>query len=78
MLIDVVYLERICRTRNMARYYRLSVAETLFGDWVVIREWGRIGRRGQSREQCATTREAAEALVARHTATRLRRGYCET
>lgn len=78
MLIDVVYLERICRTRNMARYYRLSVAETLFGEWAVIREWGRIGRRGQSREECAFTQEAAEALFARHAATRLRRGYRET
>lgn len=78
MFNDAIYLERIDRTRNMARYYRMSVAETLFGDWAVIREWGRIGRRGQSREECATTREAAEALVSRHAATRLRRGYCET
>ncbi len=73
-----LYLERIDRTRNMARYYRLSVMETLFGEWAVIREWGRIGRRGQSREECATTREAAEALVARHPATPLHRGYRET
>ena len=30
----------------MARYYRLSVVETLFGDWAMVREWGRIGGGG--------------------------------
>lgn len=40
------YLERIDHARNMARYYRLSVVKTLFGEWAMVREWGRIGRRG--------------------------------
>lgn len=35
MFTEAVYLERICRTRKMARYYRLSAVETLFGDWAV-------------------------------------------
>jgi predicted DNA-binding WGR domain protein len=36
-------LNGIDRTGNMARYYRLSVAENLFGEWVMIRKCGRIG-----------------------------------
>jgi len=32
------YLERIDRARNMSRHYRLSVVETLFGDWATVSE----------------------------------------
>jgi predicted DNA-binding WGR domain protein len=70
-----VYLERIDRTRNMARYYRLSIAETLFGHWTMIREWGRIGSRGQSREHWCRSRDEAVALLEDHRQSRTRRGY---
>jgi predicted DNA-binding WGR domain protein len=33
--------------RNMARYYAISVEQTLFGDWALVRDWGRIGQVGQ-------------------------------
>lgn len=41
-------LRRIDVARNMRRYYRLSVQRDLFGRACLIREWGRIGARGQS------------------------------
>lgn len=75
MTTKEIYLERIDRAKNMARYYRLSVAKTLFGEWVMIREWGRIGSRGQSREHCCGSPDEAQALVKSHTAERLKRGY---
>lgn len=69
------YLERIDRARNMARYYRLSVVETLFGDWAMLREWGRIGSRGQSRaEWCVSEDDALRRLDERRRE-RQRRGY---
>ncbi len=68
-------LERIDRARNMARYYRLSVVETLFGDWAMVREWGRIGRSGQSREHWCATAEQATSLLGEHFARRIQRGY---
>jgi predicted DNA-binding WGR domain protein len=70
-----VYLERIDQACNMARYYRLSIVETLFGEWVMVREWGRIGSRGQSREHCCSSPDQAGALLEAHRAQRLRRGY---
>lgn len=70
-----VYLERIEPAENMARYYRLSVTETLFGGWAMTREWGRIGRRGQSLEQWCETRPDAVALLERHRTDRIKRGY---
>lgn len=75
MFNEPVYLERICRTRNMARFYRLSAVETLFGDWAVVREWGRIGRRGQTREFSCDSPQAAAVLLGREMRGRLRRGY---
>jgi predicted DNA-binding WGR domain protein len=32
------------RTNSGARFYRVEVAETLFGDYTVSREWGPRGR----------------------------------
>ncbi len=34
-----------------ARFYRVEVAETLFGDYAVSREWGARGRPGQRRQR---------------------------
>lgn len=59
----------------MARYYRLSVVETLFGEWAMVREWGRIGRAGQSREHWCRSSEQAAAMLEAHQAQRLKRGY---
>ena len=29
--------------RNMARFYTMALQPTLFGEWALLREWGRIG-----------------------------------
>jgi predicted DNA-binding WGR domain protein len=48
----------------MRRFYRLDVQPDLFGEWLLIREWGRIGRAGQERMvPFATAEEAQEALA---------------
>jgi len=44
-----VYLTRRDPSRNLARFYRLLIAPTVFGDWALIREWGRIGSGGQAK-----------------------------
>lgn len=33
----------------MARFYRLTIEPTLFGDVSLVRTWGRIGTRGQEK-----------------------------
>jgi predicted DNA-binding WGR domain protein len=42
-----LYIERTDPTKNMARYYALSIEPTLFGDACLTRRWGRIGAKGQ-------------------------------
>lgn len=72
---DVAYLEKRDATRNMQRYYRVTVVPTLLGEWAMVREWGRIGRRG-GRMECWFS-EAEEAITAAKemAAAKHRRGY---
>ena len=54
-----LYCRRIDPSRNMARYYMLSIETTLFGEVAVARAWGRIGKRGgEKKEMFATETEA--------------------
>ncbi len=73
---DVAYLEKRDPARNMLRYYRVSVTPTLFGEFAMVREWGRIGQRGGSRMECwfASEEEARRSGLAMAEAKR-RRGY---
>lgn len=72
----MVYLERIGGEQNMRRFYRATIAPTLFGDWVLIREWGRIGSPcGQRMEEwCGIEAKALDAMT-RVVAAKRRRGY---
>jgi len=39
-------LQKIDHIENTWRWYILSVQQTLFEEWAVIREWGRLGNEG--------------------------------
>ncbi|MDW9830309.1 WGR domain-containing protein [Sinorhizobium meliloti] len=43
------YVQRIDTTRNMARFYAMSIDPDLFGGSSLVRRWGRIGTRGKER-----------------------------
>ena len=73
--MNTVYLERHDITKNMHRFYRLWVMPTLFGDWALIREWGRVGSPGTVREYWYGDREAAEAEGEKLHREKRRRGY---
>ncbi len=69
------YAERCKSEDNLARYYRLQVRPTLFGEISLTRAWGRIGTRGREKVMTFATEETAareyEAIKRR----KLRRGY---
>ena len=60
----------------LRRYYWVSISPTLFGEFAMVREWGRIGQRGGSRMECwfASEEEALRAGLEMAAAKR-RRGY---
>jgi len=70
-----VDLKRIDPSLNMRRFYRMSVQPDLFGGACLVREWGRIGFRGQMLiEQHPDEGHAVTALM-KLAATKKRRGY---
>jgi len=71
----MIYLTKIDAARNMARFYVLDVQPTLFGEWALLKEWGRIGRGGQSRRATFGQRDEAESALAREYKKRVGRGY---
>lgn len=72
----MIYLEKVCADHGVRRFYRASVAPTLFGEWVLIREWGRIGSpRGQRAEEWFAMQASAATALARLVAAKLRKGY---
>jgi predicted DNA-binding WGR domain protein len=70
-----VYLTRDAETPALARFYRMLLVPTLFGEWVLLREWGRVGAGGTVRAN--TFPNAGAALLALQAITRekLKRGY---
>lgn len=53
-------LTRIDASQNVHRFYRMGIVRGLFGDWSLVREWGRIGQRGQVRVDWYETEAAAK------------------
>lgn len=59
-----IYIERNDATRNMARFYRMSIDLNLFGEICLTRRWGRIGKHGQSIvQQFERERDAVEIFL---------------
>ena len=74
----LAHLHRIDAAANMARFYCIDVAATLFGDVSVLRNWGRIGTHGRTRiETCATVADA-ERAASQTLRQKMRRGYRST
>ncbi len=69
-------LYRIDPDANMARFYALSIQPTLFGEWTLVREWGRMGRKPQYLLNTYQTIELAADATNRMIARKKRRGYC--
>ena len=63
--MTAVVLHRIDPSHNARRYYRLDVQPDLFGGWVLVREWGRIGTWGQGRETPSPTFDEVYAALQR-------------
>ena len=58
------HLQKIVPAKNQYRFYSVSVGQTLFGEWAVVKEWGRIGSKGGQRhtEWHASPERAFDAL----------------
>ena len=68
-------IERRDATRNMARFYALSISPTLFGEVQLTRRWGRIGSVGRSIAQSFAHENDAVATFLDLLRRKRKRGY---
>jgi predicted DNA-binding WGR domain protein len=73
----MAFLTRTDPTRNIDRFYLVQVLSTLFGDWTVLREWGRRGSPGTVLLASYQQRGEAEMAERRNIKRRLQHGYIE-
>lgn len=70
-----MHLTRIEPQANHFRFYRMEIVPGLFGDWGLVREWGRIGGGGRVRtDWFESEAEAKDARFELHMA-KAKRGY---
>jgi predicted DNA-binding WGR domain protein len=62
-------------TRNMARFYHLSIEPTLFGDVALVRAWGRIGTHGRQIIEMHGDDSAAQRAFDKIVLSKRKRGY---
>lgn len=70
-----VYLRRVDPSRNMSRFYAMTIERTLFGEFALVREWGRIGRGGHTKSTVFSSGLDAEYLFNILRFKKCRRGY---
>lgn len=73
--MTAIMLTRIEERHNVKRFYKLDVQPTLFDEWSLVREWGRIGRAGTVRVETHRTRGDADIALALNWTRKLKRGY---
>lgn len=70
-----LHVQRIDATKNMARFYMLSIEPTLFGNISLTRNWGRIGTAGRNRVHLFENEKQALALFLIILREKRRKGY---
>jgi predicted DNA-binding WGR domain protein len=71
----MIKLTRSKPSSNLHRFYAMHIAPTLFGQWGLVAEWGRLGSPGTVREKLFHTQELADAALAKRFRAKIRRGY---
>ena len=71
----MILLIRKEQEKNIARFYLIQVVPGLFGQWAVLREWGRLGYSGQVRRDWYCDENAARLASEGLLEQKLNRGY---
>jgi predicted DNA-binding WGR domain protein len=71
----MMFLTRADPARNIDRFYFIDITPTLFGEWAVLREWGRRGSPGTVRLDSYRRRDEAQIAVRRVIKRRRQHGY---
>ena len=72
-----LYLRRVDESRNMWWFYKFCLQPTLFGEVMLVRNWGRVGTNGQVKFETFEAAEDAEKVLNRIERSKRRRGYVD-
>jgi predicted DNA-binding WGR domain protein len=73
--VNTVILYRIDESKRMHRFYCMDVQPDLFGQWCLMREWGRIGSSGRTSSLPFATPQEAWAALDKQRRIKERKGY---
>jgi predicted DNA-binding WGR domain protein len=73
----MAFLIRTDPVKKLNRFYIARLAPSLFGDWTLLREWGRSGSPGTVRVRSFERFDDAQKAQRRAIKRRLRHGYTE-
>ena len=71
----MIRLTRSDPSRNMHRFYAMQLSPTLFGEWALVAEWGRIGSPGKVRRRAFQTEQLAQTALIKSIRAKIRPGY---
>jgi predicted DNA-binding WGR domain protein len=74
-MMNRIYLVRHDAAKNMHRFYQLYVAPGVFGDWSLVREWGRVGSPGTVRKDWFDREEEAVTASVKLSHAKQKKGY---
>ena len=75
VLPRLLHLRRIDPVYKMRRYYRMAIQSDLFGKSSLVREWGRIGSRGQMMVETRPDQGQAVNALLKLAQAKQRKGY---
>ena len=64
MMEFAIHLEACDPARNIWRSYSITAGQDLFGDWIVVLNYGRISARGTTKTVLLSDEESCAALCA--------------
>lgn len=70
-----IYLERHDPDKNLHRFYQMFVTPGIFGDWSLVREWGRVGSPGTVRKDWFDSDEQAITAELDLVSAKQKKGY---
>jgi len=73
--MNQIYLEFHQDAENKHRFYQMFVLPTLFDDWSLVREWGRIGSPGTIKKDWFKTQTLADEALQKISQEKLNKGY---
>lgn len=71
----MIRLVRTVAKQNMARFYLIQIVPGLFGNWGLMREWGRIGYPGSVKLEWFQAEDEARRASETLLESKLERGY---